>query len=70
MRQRREMIPPIRTTNGTPEWLARLRVPDVDEALRRAEAAGATWDGVSRTDGRVARLIDPQGAALFLLQDG
>ena len=60
----------IGTTNGAPEWLAYLRVPDVDEALRRAEAAGATRDGVSRMDGRVARLIDPQGAVLFLLQDG
>jgi len=60
----------IGTTNGTPEWLAHLRVPDVEAALRRAEAAGATPDGVSGIDDRVARLIDPQGAALFLRQDG
>jgi predicted enzyme related to lactoylglutathione lyase len=51
-------------------WLAYLRVPDVDEALRRAEAAGATPAGVSGVDGRFARIIDPQGAALGLEPDG
>jgi predicted enzyme related to lactoylglutathione lyase len=60
----------IRTTDATPDWLAFLRVPDVDEALRRAEAAGATAVRVSGGDGRTARIIDPQGATLYLQQDG
>jgi predicted enzyme related to lactoylglutathione lyase len=65
-----EPIGRIRSTDATPDWLAYLRVPDVDDALRRAEAAGATAVGVSGVDSRVARIIDPQGATLFLEQDG
>jgi predicted enzyme related to lactoylglutathione lyase len=60
----------IRATDAAPDWLAYLRVPNLDEAVRRAEAAGATRIGGSGGDGRVARMIDPQGATLFLQQDG
>jgi len=59
----------IRATDATPDWLAYLRVPDVGEALRRAEAAGATRVRAGGGDGRVAQIIDPQGATLFLQQD-
>jgi predicted enzyme related to lactoylglutathione lyase len=65
-----EPIGRIRATDATPDWLAYLRVPDLDEAVRRAEAAGATRLRVGGGDGRVAQIIDPQGATLFLQQDG
>jgi predicted enzyme related to lactoylglutathione lyase len=53
---------------GVSDWLAYLRVPDVEEAAWRAEAFGATRLGVTEIDGRgrVARIVDPQGATLFL----
>ena len=60
----------IRATDGKPDWIAHLRVPDVGEALRRAEAAGATPIEVGGMARRVAQITDPQGATLFLRQDG
>jgi hypothetical protein len=43
-------------------------VPEVEEAAARAEAVGATRLGDIENDarGRVAGIVDPQGAALFL----
>lgn len=45
-------------------WLSYIQVPDLDLALERAKAKGATVTfGPSPTaDGRVAHLVDPQGA--------
>jgi predicted enzyme related to lactoylglutathione lyase len=65
-----EPIGRICTTDATPDWLAYLRVPNVEEAVRRAEAAGASAVRASGQDRPVARSIDPQGATLFLQQDG
>jgi predicted enzyme related to lactoylglutathione lyase len=61
----------IRHLDSPSEWLAYLRVPDAEEAARRAEARGATWLGLTDIHGRgrVARIADPQGATLFL-QEG
>jgi catechol 2,3-dioxygenase-like lactoylglutathione lyase family enzyme len=45
-------------------------VPDLDAALRRALAAGATQEGEVQTQawGRIVRLADPFGHGLCLLQ--
>lgn len=45
-------------------------VPDLDEALRRAVAAGATLEGEARTHkwGRIAVLADPFGHGFCLIQ--
>jgi uncharacterized protein len=58
----------IRRSESDADWLAYLRVPDVEEAAWRAEAFGATRLGVTEVDrhGRVARIVDPQRATLFL----
>jgi predicted enzyme related to lactoylglutathione lyase len=58
----------IRQSEGVSDWLAYLRVPDVEKAASRAEACGATWLGVTEIPGRgsVAQIVDPQGATLFL----
>lgn len=51
-------------------WLPSLAVADVEEARQCAKAAGALHVGVAEEDatGRRAALIDPQGAALSLLE--
>jgi uncharacterized protein len=58
----------IRQRDGASDWLAYLRVPDVEEAAWRAEAVGATRLGVTTIDARgpVARIVDPQRATLCL----
>lgn len=58
----------IRHSEGVSDWLAYLRVPDVEKAASRAEACGATRLGVTEIPGRgsVAQIVDPQGATLFL----
>ena len=58
----------IRRREGVSDWLAYLRVPDVEEAAWRAEAVGATRLGVTEIDRgrRVARIVDPQRATLSL----
>jgi predicted enzyme related to lactoylglutathione lyase len=58
----------MRTTNAPSDWRACLRVPDLDDALRRAEAAGATPFRDSSVGDRAA-IVDPQGATLFLQPD-
>jgi predicted enzyme related to lactoylglutathione lyase len=58
----------IRQREGASDWLAYLRVPDVEAAAWRAEAVGATRLAVTEIDGRgrVAQIMDPQGATLYL----
>ena len=58
----------IRQREGVSDWLAYLHVRDVEEAARRAEAFDATRLGDIENDGhgRVARIVDPQRATLFL----
>lgn len=50
-----------------PRWLAHVRVDDVDEAVRRAEAAGGSLRGEPgghEEVGRWATIADPAGAAI------
>jgi uncharacterized protein len=58
----------IRQREGASDWLAYLRVPDVEEAASRAEAVGATRLGFTEIEarGRIAKIVDPQHATLFL----
>jgi uncharacterized protein len=60
----------IRRVEAGPAWSPFLLVPDLDEAARRAEAAGATsvGDASEAQSGRVLSIVDPQGAALSLLE--
>jgi uncharacterized protein len=59
----------MRTAAGLATWLPYLRVQDLDEALRRTRAAGARQVGAAeRHDlGRIAQVVDPQGAVVWLL---
>lgn len=60
----------IRRAEGPPAWSPCLRVTDAEAAGRRAEAAGAASVGASTyaATGRVVSIVDPQGAALSLLE--
>jgi uncharacterized protein len=60
----------IRGVKARPAWSPCLRVRDLEEARRRAEAAGAHSIGVIEHDaiGRTLRIVDPQDAALTLLE--
>jgi predicted enzyme related to lactoylglutathione lyase len=59
----------MRPVEADPAWLPCLRVTDLDEAGQRVEAAGASYAGVTVEDkGRIASILDPQGAALSLLE--
>ena len=60
----------IRRAEGRPAWSPCLRVTDAEAAGRRAAAAGAASVGASEdaATGRVASIVDPQGAALSLLE--
>ena len=60
----------IRRIEAPPEWSSFLLVTDIDEAARRAEAAGArsVGDASEAPSGRVVSIVDPQGAALSLLE--
>ena len=52
---------------GPPRWLGHVRVPDADEALLRAEAAGgsaAGEPGEMEGVGRWAGIADPRGAVI------
>jgi predicted enzyme related to lactoylglutathione lyase len=60
----------MRSVEGAPAWSACLVVTDIDDARRRADAAGARHVGDAEEDaiGRMAPVVDPQGAALTLLE--
>jgi predicted enzyme related to lactoylglutathione lyase len=60
----------IRRAEGPPAWSPCLRVTDADAAGRRAEAGGAASVGAAEdaATGRVVSIVDPQGAALSLLE--
>jgi len=59
----------IRRVEGGPAWSPCLRVTDAEDASRRAEAAGAASVGAEGAAiGRVVSIVDPQGAALSLLE--
>jgi uncharacterized protein len=52
---------------GSPRWLGHVRVPDADEALLRAEAAGGSGTGEPGElagVGRWAGIADPRGATI------
>jgi uncharacterized protein len=59
----------MHNVDAPPAWLPCLRVRDIEEARQRAKAAGAGQVGVTEEDaiGRLARIVDPQGATLSLL---
>ncbi len=53
--------------SGSPRWLGHVRVPDADEALLRAEAAGGTGTGEPgemEGIGRWAGIADPRGGTV------
>jgi predicted enzyme related to lactoylglutathione lyase len=60
----------MHNVDAVPAWLPCLLVSDIKETRRRAEAAGAGHVGVTEEDaiGRMARIVDPQGASLSLLE--
>jgi uncharacterized protein len=60
----------MRGVEAAPGWSPCLRVADIEEARRRAEAAGARRVGDTQDDpaGRIAAIVDPQGASLSLLE--
>jgi uncharacterized protein len=60
----------IRRVEGRPAWSPCLRVTDAEDASRRAETAGAASVGAAEgaAIGRVVSIVDPQGAALSLLE--
>jgi predicted enzyme related to lactoylglutathione lyase len=60
----------IRAVQTRPEWSPFLRLTDAEEGARRAETAGAPFVGAPEetTLGRVVAIVDPQGAALTLLE--
>lgn len=60
----------IRCAEARPEWSPLLLVRDVDEAARRADGALALSVGAAEEApiGRVVSIVDPQGAALSLLE--
>jgi uncharacterized protein len=62
----------MRRVDGPPVWSPCLRVADVDEGRRRVVAAGAGSVGVVEQDvvGRRVSIVDPQGAALTLIEGG
>jgi predicted enzyme related to lactoylglutathione lyase len=62
----------MRRLDGRPAWSPCLRVADVDEARRRVVAAGAGSVGLVEKDalGRRVSIVDPQGAALTLVELG
>jgi uncharacterized protein len=66
----RGQIGRMHKVDAVPAWLPCLRVRDIEAARQRAEAAGASYVGVTEEDaiGRMAPIIDPQGAALSLLE--
>lgn len=65
-------IPPDAAESGMrPGWLGYIGVADVDAAVARAQAAGATVH-VAPTDipnvGRFSLLADPQGVAFYMME--
>jgi predicted enzyme related to lactoylglutathione lyase len=64
------LVPIERPDDGTrlSRWLPYVSVPDVDDAVERSVAAGATVAASPRDVGlgRVAAIVDPQGAVVGL----
>ena len=60
----------VRRVEAGAAWSPFLLVPDLGEAARRAEVNGATFSGDAKEtkSGRVLSIVDPQGAALSLLE--
>jgi predicted enzyme related to lactoylglutathione lyase len=61
------MLPLEASQLGSPSWLGHVRVPDADEALLRAEAAGGSGTGEPgemEGVGRWAGIADPRGGTV------
>jgi uncharacterized protein len=61
------MLPLEATQVGSPRWMGHVRVPDADDALLRAEAAGGSGTGEPgemEGVGRWAGIADPRGGTI------